>query len=661
VQIYNYLFLFHHFFHLFFHFFVVSFLLTALPSHFERLLLLLPKLIRMPHRIAYSINCCLLLPFILLGLASCGSPKSSTDTSVSDISENLPFILFPDTGAIEADWSGKNTLIYHWMTDPSSLHPTNGVEIGKYHVFSLTHTYLSFLDLESLSLQPDLVLEIPEPEADGLTYHFRIRPEARWDDGSPILASDVVFSYKAVLCPLVNNPELKPYLEYIEDVRSAEPLAFTVKMSAPYLYNEHIHSEIPILQENKFDPEGLLRTFTIAEFKQSDFINRSKTPKLEQWAFSFNSSETGLNLSTISGGGPYRVAAWERGQYLTLVRKESHWSSKLSTPQNRHHAGPDTIIFLQITDEQALEMEMKKQGLDASTHLSTPLFQKLQSNPDIVRNYHLGLAPTYSYSFVAFNTRPESNQRKAYFNDRGLRRAFAHLFPLNDIIEEVYEGQAAPVIGPVHPLKREFLPELEPYAFSTEIAEALLTKSGWTDSDGDGWRDKQIDGERIRLAPTLAYASTSPVAATIAAYFKESLAEHGIDLQLEAVSPSLLVEQGRNHDFDMLMTAFGGSAAPEDFKQVWHSESWQMRGTNFFGFGNAQTDALVDSIRTTVIEADRIPMIHRFQEQVHYHTPWIPLVYTYRKVVLHRRWQSGALYFERPHLLLNKLRLRQAS
>jgi peptide/nickel transport system substrate-binding protein len=596
-----------------------------------------------------------------IGLNSCGSLTSSSTSEASDISENKPFILFPDTGVIHSDWSSSTRLVFHWMTEPGSLHPTNGVEIGKYHLFSLTQSYLSFLDLETLTLKPDLVLEIPEPEEDGLTYHFRLRSDARWDDGSKILASDVIFSYKVVLCPLVNNPELKPYLEYIEDVRSAEPLAFTVKMSAPYLYNEHIHTEIPILQESKYDPEGLLRSFSFVEFKQSDFINRSKTPKLEQWAYTFNASETGTDISQLSGAGAYRVAAWERGRYITLVKKQNHWSNSLSSPQNRHISAPDTIIFLQITDEQAMELEMKKQGIDASTHLSTTLFQKLKENPEINRNYHLGLAPTYSYSFIAFNLKPESTQRTAYFTERSTRRAFAHLFPMAEVIKDIYEGQAAPMVGPVHPLKREFNQGLEVYRESVELAETLLSKSGWHDSDGDGWRDKEIDGRKIKLSPTLAYASTSPVAASIAEYYRDALAPLGIDLKLEPLSPSLLVEQGRNHDFDLLMTAFGGSAAPDDFKQVWHSESWHSRGTNFFGFGDSRSDALIDSIRTTVIEAERIPMIYRFQETIYHETPWIPLVYTYRKVVLHRRWQSGALYFERPHLLLNRLNLRRAS
>lgn len=121
------------------------------------------------------------------------------------------------------------------------------------------------------------------------------------------------------------------------------------------------------------------------------------------------------------------------------------------------------------------------------------------------------------------------------------------------------------------------------------------------------------------------------------------------------------IEKARSHDFDMLMSVWTTSVAPEDFTQLWHSSSWTDNGDNYSGFGNAVSDALIDSIRYTIDDDKRNEMDKRFQRMVADEQPYIFLFNSLRRVAVHKRFGHVNMYFEKPGLLLNTLKLRNAA
>ena len=56
----------------------------------------------------------------------------------------------------------------------------------------------------------------------------------------------------------------------------------------------------------------------------------------------------------------------------------------------------------------------------------------------------------------------------------------------------------------------------------------------------------------------------------------------------------------RNHDFDLFISGYNTPPQAPDPKQLWHTESYYNKGSNFTGFGNAETDALIEDIRTNM-------------------------------------------------------------
>ncbi len=591
----------------------------------------------------------------VLFLSSCVQP-SDPNQNLVDFSDTN-FVALPDAETWKADWPKRKTLVFHWMTEPTSLHPTNGIEVGKYTLFSLIHGYSTYLDIRALGMRPDVAESLPERSPDGLTYTFTLRKEAQWDDGTPVSSDDALFTYKANVCPLVQNQELKSYLDQIEDVRIIDKRKFAVKMKQPYLYNDYVHGEMVLLQESKMDSKKVLRSVSFPQLLDPNFDQNFNTPELAEWATAFNDAKMGTDLSLLQGCGPYQITRWNPGQSITLVRKENHWTQNLSQKEKKHLSGPDTIIFLTLMDETAVQLELKKQAIDVSTSLSSIAMEALTKDSLFTENYHAAYVPSFSYAFIALNNKPDGKRRKKYFDDPQVRRALAHLTPVQEIIDIVYQGQAGVMTGPVSPQKKEYLSSLTPVPFQVEKAKAMLARAGWTDTDGNGIVDKKVDGVKVEMTPEFAYNAASPVGQQIAEIVVNGMKQGGVSPVIVPLSGALLREKGSTHDFDMLMTAFSSSAAPEDFKQLWHTESWMNQGTNYTGFGDKETDALIDSIRFQPDFTKRVPHIHAFQQRVYDAQPWIPLTFMYRKIVVHKRWKGAALYYERPFVLLNEISL----
>jgi ABC-type oligopeptide transport system substrate-binding subunit len=57
---------------------------------------------------------------------------------------------------------------------------------------------------------------------------------------------------------------------------------------------------------------------------------------------------------------------------------------------------------------------------------------------------------------------------------------------------------------------------------------------------------------------------------------------------------TLFYDRAQNHEFDAMLGGWGGSASYSDPMQLWHTSSWVKKGSNFCGFGDAESDALID-------------------------------------------------------------------
>ena len=133
----------------------------------------------------------------------------------------------------------KNNVIVHILAEPSGLHQTNDNNAYQKFIFQSTQKRLMFLDLKEQILKPDILAEYPEIQSDSLSYRCKIRSGIRWDDGTPLSIEDILFTFKVITCPLVNNPDGK---SYFKNLRSIEPVKgspneFIIQLNKRYYDN----------------------------------------------------------------------------------------------------------------------------------------------------------------------------------------------------------------------------------------------------------------------------------------------------------------------------------------------------------------------------------------------------------------------------------------
>lgn len=602
-----------------------------------------------------------LLAIVFGSLIGCGGNESAIDdkknADVKNVSvDQAKFITIEDAHTFLPSWSKENILVYNIVNEPDELHPTNGILASRSEIMAYTQVYVVGVDFQTLSLRPIAVKSMPLISENGKEYTYEVRNDIKFDDGSVLSVEDIIFTLKVNSCPLTNNPSAKTYLENLVDVVADKnnPNVFKIIMKEKYIQNIQFLTEYPIMQRTFFDPGNVFSKYTFAQFSDKKF-NADEHKELNTWSTAFNSSKYGRDPKYTVGAGAYRLEKWDAGQTIVLVKKENHWTKE--NTKMYYSAFPDKIIFKLNKEPNSQMLEFKAQTFDASTSLSNKTLLELQSDTNFNANYNSKFTDTYNYGFIAMNMKPDGIKNKKLFVDKKVRRAMALLVPLEDINRIANKNRNKRVVGPVSILKSEYNSDLKLLPFDMEGAKKLLDEAGWKDSDGDNIRDKMIDGEKVKMEFALSFFNSSIEWQDLAKMISEQMYKAGVVAVMNPLDPSSAYEQATNHTFDMLIASWAGNVLPEDYTQIWHTSSWASKGSNFAGFGNAQSDALIDSIKYTLDAEKVIPMLKRFQAIVYDEQPYIFMFAGLRRNIIHKRFGNQEMYFERPGVWLSNLRL----
>jgi len=605
---------------------------------------------------------CLFYWYVLpIFAGSCNSGnKQSDDSATFGMSDSLHYIKIADAEEFLPGWSKENVIVYHTIAEPDILHPTNGTSVMRADILQYTQQFLIHLDYRTFEIAPALLKNMPILSEDGTYYDCELRTEPRWDDGSPVTAADVVFSAMASKCPATDNPQAKPYWDNLKDiiVDAADPKKFRVVMKAPYMHNIIFWADWPVMQRAFFDPANVLGKYSFTQFNDTTF-RADLQPELFAWANEFNSTKYSRDPAFLAGAGMYRVSAWDPGQSVTLSRKENHWTKGSTSIYETSY--PDKIIFRVNKDPNSQILDFKAQVMDGSNLISTKALLELQADSNFNANYHSRFTDSFNYTYIGMNTRPDGISRKKFFTDQKVRRAMALLTPVDDLNRVINKGKNKRMVGPVSILKKDFDSTLKALPNDVAQAKILLTDAGWSDTNGDNILDKEIDGRRQNFEFELNYMTNTPDWKDYATMLAEAYSKAGIKVNLNPLDFAVFVANAKKHNFDMMISAWGQPALPEDFTQLWHTSSWVNEGSNYTGFGDATSDALIDSIKQIINPDLRRPLVHRFQKMVYDEQPVIFLFSSLRRNVIHKRFGNVEIYFERPGILLNNLKLLQVN
>ncbi|MBI1184905.1 hypothetical protein GC194_11580 [bacterium] len=553
-------------------------------------------------------------------------------------------------GPDSAENKERNVVVSHILNIPETLHPVSNHTQERLEIFSYIHGYMVREDIISHDLVPEVLAEMPQFNKTSTSYRCKVNPAARFDDGSEVTSADIAFSIKANLCMALNDVISLSTFYNMSRVEIIDPHTLDIFYEEANIDDVYMMSEYPVLQASFYDSANVLGSFSFAQMKQH--YDSLKTPSLQEWVNVFMSAKYGTELDNINGLGAYKIVKWDESG-VVLSKKEQVWQQ--DNGYAFAHNVVDDIVLKYSADYTARMLDLKNHLVDVSMGFNSKELAELTSDTNITNHYNVNMEPLYSHTLIALNLRPDVSHRTPYFADPLVRKALAHLIPIDLAMEKLSNGTAIRVTSSISPNKAEYNRNLTLYDYNRETALKLLAEAGWTDSDNDGVLDKLIDGKKSKLSLVF-LCPPAPLFQAVARMFCDGIREAGIEVTLESPENWREVLM-KEHNFDCFLFSINNSPGPSYPFPLFDSEEFPM-GNNFSGYENPVVDSLMGEAYRTFDLEKRKKMLFRIQEILHNELPYIYISTGRRGILVSNKYKNVQCSGVMPFVMLNSLELK---
>ena len=462
-------------------------------------------------------------------------------------------------GAAEAD--ERVTVRAHLKLPPASLSMLGKTDLNSEIVaYQVTDSLVQYDP--QLEMQPQ-VARAWEFSEDRRTITFELRDGVRWHDGRPVTAYDVVGSVAQVFDPAT---ESRTYLGPLRDLISIESLG----------------------------PQRVRARFSTAT---PDVLEAWLLPLVPRHLVRLDANLLeGTFKDHPVGCGPFRFVRYETDARIVLEANDDYWAGR---PQI------DRLVFKIYPDQHTALQALLKGDLDIMTVTSELWKQALESkSAPRLEAFHYYRLASWTLMLNQDGTNP-------FFTDVRVRRALVLALDRDRFREKVVHGQAR--LGATTYFTDTVWghPDLEPLPYDPAEAARLLDEAGWTDSDGDGLRDR--DGRPFRFT-LLIPASSQKLNDKLAAWQQDAWGAVGIGAQIQKLEFQAFRARRNAHRFEALAMNLVFSPNP-DQSELYHSDSYPD-GFNFVKFRDPEVDRLVRRARETFDPLERRETLFRLQERL---------------------------------------------
>ncbi|HVU11971.1 MAG TPA: ABC transporter substrate-binding protein [Phototrophicaceae bacterium] len=471
----------------------------------------------------------------------------------------------------------SDTVVIRGFGNITTFNPLFSSDGASYQAYALLWPKPIDTDSFTSAAKPGLTSWTISP--DGLTYTFKIRPDAVWSDGTPITSDDMIFTINAILSPKVDTV-LESNVASIDHVNKVDDKTYQVVLKNADCAALSNLSGIPFLPSKKF----------AADF--SDLDPKSDNPSIE-------------NTNPDISGGPYILDSWAPDQSQNFHANPNYW------------AGAPKIQYLVnkvIGDNAVAVQSIQSDDIDY-TYFHGDLF------PQIADMSHLQYKsfPQLTVNFLALNWGDPANPQPAYdadgkaiqqtsaaqpLDDIQVRKAIAMAFNVDEVTATLGKDGATPMEGAVPPpLSWAYANNVQRYPFDLDGAKKLLADDGWADTDGDGILDKTIDGQSVKLEFTMKYSDILSDFKTEALVAQQDLQKIGVKVDLQLVEWANYLSEvyfGQNYDMTVMSNS-GGTQTPDandDMSLIDSRQDVPGSGNDIASYVNPDVDKLIDEART---------------------------------------------------------------
>lgn len=524
------------------------------------------------------------------------------------------------------------------QNEPDNLNPILSKSSYANQIEGLTITAMAEYDPITLKLTPFLLKELPvatpnpeSPGGKGVKMDLEFRPEANWSDGKPITADDYLFTLKVIYNPHVQAASWKGFADNLSRVEKNpdDPRKLTVFVDSSYMLPVDIATSWNVYPAHIYDPNNYMSNFTLEQLRDDSMSwTVEQDSLLKLFAEGFSSPH--FTREVVSGGGAYELENWTTGESITLRRKKDWWGNKLDNGPAIAKAYPEVIRYRFIEDASSAIAALKGGEITIMSDVHVSSFNELKNDAAWKDKLVFASPEGLQVNFLELNT------RDSILADVNVRKALAYCIDYDGLIGQLLEGLGSRSTGPIHPSLTYYNKSIQPIRQNVSEAIALLQKSGWKDTNGNGVPDKLINGKRTELELSCKISNKDEGNAT-ANLLKENAGKAGFNIKIEIVDPNQIREDARQFNFQIMPLRLRQYPSLYDPHAVWHSESDMPGGSNRSGFHTPQLDEIIDGIRSTSSSEERHQLYAQFQQYIHDHQAIIYLYHPNERII----YQSG--------------------
>lgn len=431
-------------------------------------------------------------------------------------------------------------------------------------------------DLEFNPVTDGGLAEKFDASPDGLTFTIKIVENAKFHDGEPLDADDVVFTYNIPLSPDYDGIR-KSYFENIEKVEKIDQ--YTVKFTL-----KQVDAQFPVVSLGfGILPEHILKDVPIADMGEHEF-----------------------NTKNPIGSGPFKFEEWKDGEYVKVVANEDYWDGRPYL---------DSVTYKIVPDANSVLAQLQAGDIHYFAGVPQPDVPTVESFADAA-NLRLESGLALSYSFLGFN------QRDPKFQDKSVRQAITHAIDRKAIVENVMAGLGEVAHVPESPLSWAYNPDVPKFEHDVEKAKKMLADAGWKPG-ADGILEK--DGERFSVE--VKTNQGNKVREDIVVILQQQLKEVGIEIIPQLVEFSALIADIDPGVWNFEGIVLGWSLGVDpDPSGIFHTKEIE-NGLNFTGYSNPEIDVLMDAQLQELDKEKRKEMIGKIQEALAEDQPYTFLYY----------------------------------
>jgi len=427
--------------------------------------------------------------------------------------------------------------------------------------------------------------------ADYGSVTYRLNPQARFHDGRPVTAADVVFSFEALKA---NSPT---YAFYYRDVVKAEA---TGEREVTFAFAEknnrelpQIVGQLPILPKHWYDQPG---------------PNGAKR----------DVSQTGLEPPL--GSGPYRLKAFEAGRYALYERVPDYWAANLNVNVGKNNFAEirteyyrDATVLLEAFKGDQIDWRLENSARNWATAYDFPAVREGRVVREEFDENASGVMQAFTF-----------NLRRPKLADARVRRAFNLAFDFEDINKTIFfgayersdsyfEGTELASSGLPEGLERQILegvrdkvpasvfsePYRNPVNGSAEAQRQNLRRAfDLLKEAGYELRGRQLVNAKTGEPFTVEYLGYDASSERFVLPYKQALERLGVGFSVRTLDPAQYQNRVRAFDFDLITHAWPQSLSPGNEQREFFGSAAADRpgSSNVAGIKDAGIDALIERV-----------------------------------------------------------------